>query len=58
MAYNDDKERAKRILCDVYGYTDIHELCPPEIDQNKVKRFFDTVFSYHETPIEYRKSKE
>ena len=57
MAYDEDKERAKKILYEVYGYKDIYEVCPPVLDEDKVKRFFDTVFTYHEELPQFKNNK-
>jgi len=48
MAYDEEKEQAKKILYEVYWYKDIYNVCPSVIDEDKMKRFLDTVFTYHE----------
>lgn len=48
VAYNTEKELAKRTLSEVYGYKDIYNVVPNEIDQEKFNKFLNQVFSYHE----------
>lgn len=48
VIYNQKKEQAKRILCDVYGYEDIYEFFPPEVNQENLNTFLRTVFNHHE----------
>jgi len=50
IAYNQDKERIKKILAEVYGYKDIYDFIPPELDGDSIDRVMKTVFTYHEHP--------
>lgn len=52
VAIDQDKERIKRILSDVYGFKDINELFPQELDKNAMDRLLKTVFTYHDEPHE------
>jgi hypothetical protein len=52
IAYNQEKERIKKILADVYWYKDIYEFIPSELDNESVNQVLKTVFTYHETPEE------
>jgi hypothetical protein len=47
IVYNNQKEKYKKILCDVYWYSDSYEVFPPEWDNMAVERFMDTVFRYN-----------
>lgn len=48
VAYNTKKEFAKKALAEVYGYKDIYNVIPNEIDEEKFSKFMNQVFSYHE----------
>ena len=50
VALNQDKERIKKILSEVYGYKDIYDFIRPELDQESMDKFLRTVFTYHEQP--------
>lgn len=52
VAIDQDKERIKKILCDVYGYKDIYDFLPQELDQESMDKLLRTVFTYHEQPEE------
>lgn len=52
VAINQKKERIKKILADVYGYKDIYDFIPTEIDNESMQKFLNTVFTYHEQPQE------
>lgn len=52
VAINQDKERIKKILYEVYGYKDIYDFIPSELDKEGMDKFLKTVFTYHETPQE------
>lgn len=52
VAIDQDKERIKKILYEVYGYKDIFDLLPAELDQESMDKVLRTVFTYHETPQE------
>jgi len=55
VALNQDKERIKKILCEVYGYKDIYDFITPELDKEGMDRFLKTVFTYHEQPQQEEK---
>jgi hypothetical protein len=50
VAINQKKERIKKILYEVYGYKDIYNFFPEELDQDSVDKVLRTVFTYHESP--------
>lgn len=52
IVYRQDKEQVKKILFEVYGYKDIYEFIPPEVDTENMDKFLRTVFTYHERPAE------
>lgn len=45
---NQEKERKKKILHDVYWYKDIYKVLPPEIDKESLDKFLKTMFSYYD----------
>ena len=52
VAIDQDKERIKKILYEVYGYKDIYDFLPAELDQESMDKVLRTVFTYHEQPQE------
>lgn len=52
VAIDQEKERIKRILIEVYGFKDINDLFPPELDKDAMDRLLKTVFTYHDEPHE------
>jgi hypothetical protein len=48
IAYNTDKELAKKTLAEVYWYRDIYSVIPNQVDEEKFNKFLNQVFSYHE----------
>lgn len=48
IAYNTEKELAKKTLSEVYWFKDIYSVVPNEVDQEKFNKFMNQVFSYHE----------
>lgn len=48
IAYNQKKERLKKVLYDVYGYKDIFDVVPPILDQKSTDKFLNTMFSYYD----------
>lgn len=48
IAYNQKREKVKRLLKEVYWYKDIEKLFPPELDDASVDRFLRTVFTYND----------
>lgn len=42
VVFDSDKEKAKLILYRVYGFADIYEVLPPEIDENKIMDYART----------------
>jgi len=48
VVINQEKERIKKILCDVYGYKDIYDFIPQELDDESLNRVLKTIFTYHE----------
>ena len=55
VALNQEKERIKKILFEVYGYKDIYDFIQPELDKEGMDRFLKTVFTYHDQPIQEEK---
>lgn len=49
IAIDQDKQKIKKILCDVYWYKDIYDLIPDELHYNNVNKVLKTVFNHHET---------
>lgn len=45
VVYDQDKQRAKKILHDVYGFKDIYELLPAEVDDVKLMDHVRTLMS-------------
>jgi len=41
--YDQEREHAKRILYEVYGYKDIYDLLPPVLDEVKVMDYARTL---------------
>lgn len=58
LAYNQRKELAKKTLCEVYWYTDIYTFIKPELDQESVNKFFNTVFTYYDNQEVWQSKKE
>lgn len=52
IAYNQKREKLKRILREVYWYKDIDSMFPAEIDEKSVDRVLRTVFTYNDPWIE------
>lgn len=52
VAIDQDKQRIKKILYEVYGYKDIYDFLPEELDQEAMDKVLRTVFTYHEQPQE------
>lgn len=52
VAIDQDKERIKKILFEVYGFKDIYDFLPQELDQEAMDKVLRTVFTYHEQPQE------
>ena len=50
VAIDQDKERIKKILFEVYGYKDIYDFLPAELDQESMNKVLKMVFTYHEQP--------
>ncbi|NOQ50459.1 MAG: hypothetical protein GQ557_02180 [Mycoplasmataceae bacterium] len=50
VAINQKKEKIKKILFEVYGYKDIYDVVPQELDNEWVDKFLRTLFTYHENP--------
>jgi len=48
VAYNQKKEKIKKILFEVYGYKDIYEFFPPELDNERVNKVLQTIFTYYD----------
>lgn len=48
FAYNQKKEKYKRILYHVYGFHDIFDFFPPEIDEAKTNQILKTIFTYYD----------
>ena len=57
VAIDQDKERVKKILYEVYGYKDIYDFLPQELDQEAMDKVLRTVFTYHEQPNEVEEKK-
>lgn len=57
VAIDQDKERIKKILYEVYGYKDIYDFLPQELDQEAMDKVLRTVFTYHEQPNEVEEKK-
>ena len=51
VAINQDKERIKKILFEVYWYKDIYDFVPAELDKESMDQVLRTVFTYHEQPV-------
>lgn len=49
VGYNQRKELAKKMLCDVYGYKDIYKVVKPELDAESMNQFMKTVFTYYDS---------
>jgi len=45
---NQDNEKIKKILSEVYGYKDIWDFIPQELDDETLQRTLNTIFTYHE----------
>jgi len=50
VAINQKKEKIKKILFEVYGYKDIYDIVPQELDKEGMDKFLRTLFTYHENP--------
>lgn len=56
IAYNNEKEMAKKILAEVYWYVDIYDFFPSEIDEEKMNKTLNTIFNYYDYKNEWLKN--
>ena len=47
IVYDNDKEKGKRILKEVYHKTDVDSLFPPELDEQRFDRVSTILFQYY-----------
>lgn len=52
VAINQEKERIKKVLYEVYWYKDIYDFIPQELDKESMDKVLNTVFSYYDQPLE------
>lgn len=50
-----DKERKKKILYELYGYKDIYDFYPQQLDNRNLDSFMNRMMTYHEQPWETKK---
>lgn len=46
ILYNEEKEKVKRVLYEVYWLKDIYEVFDPELDEVKIDRTLKTIFRF------------
>jgi hypothetical protein len=51
ILYNEDKEKAKRLLKEVYWYDKIYDLFEPELDEEKIDRTLRTIFRFNDLQL-------
>lgn len=52
IIYKTSKERAKQLLCELYGYKDIFDIFPPEVDEEKTMRVIKILNQFNENPLD------
>ncbi len=48
IVYDEEKEKVKRILKEVYWYTDVDRIFPPELDYESFEKTSKVLFTYYD----------
>ena len=51
ILYNEEKEKIKRILFEVYWLKDIYDIFDPELDEEKIDRTLKTIFRFNDLKL-------